>query len=58
MSKQRRRKVAIIDNCADCPHHTETSSYTDFCHHTKMKEITNPFDIPDWCPLLDDRKKP
>jgi hypothetical protein len=43
-------KVVYIDKCVECPHYMQPS------HCFKMnRTIDNILDIPEWCPLKDDK---
>jgi len=62
----RRSQVAItIEKCYDCPHATNSAKMHDdpftstplnvywYCckENGEMKDIENPYTIPEWCPL-------
>jgi DNA-directed RNA polymerase subunit RPC12/RpoP len=52
------KKTDQIDNCFHCPLKKHRDGWGNFCEHVAVDhyEIMNIQELPDWCPLPDDKQ--
>ena len=50
------KKKVVLYHCYACPHYVVKHGIGNYCHNIKVsiREIAEPDNIPEWCPLQDD----